>query len=47
MPVREEQKIHHHIVAMWEHLNEKVRKNTKDANIELRALKIERDERDV
>ena len=40
-------KIHHHMVARREHLNEKVRKNAKDVNIELGALRIERDERDV
>ena len=47
MPVREEQKIHHHMVAMREHLNEKVGKNTKDVNIDFGASRIERDERDV
>ena len=40
-------KIHHHMVAMWKHLNEKVRRNTKHINIELGALRTEIDERDV
>ena len=28
-------KIYHHMVAMWKHLNERVQRNTKHANIEL------------
>ena len=40
-------KIHRHMEAMREHLNEKVRKNIRDANIELGALRMERDERNV
>ena len=40
-------KIHRHMVAMREHLNEKVRKNRRDANIKLGALRMERDERNV
>ena len=39
--------IHHHMVAMQVHLNENVRKNTKNVNIELGALKTERYEKDV
>ena len=39
-------KIYHHIVAMRERLNEKVQKNKKEVNIELSALRMERDERD-
>ena len=35
------------MVAMREYLNKKVRKNTKDVNIELVTLRMERDERDV
>ena len=39
-------KIYHHIVAMRERLNEKVQNNKKEVNIELSALRMERDERD-
>ena len=35
------------MVAMREHLNEKVRRGTKQVNIELGTLRMERDERDV
>ena len=40
-------KIHHHMVAMQEHLNQKAQKNTKHVNIEFGTLRMERDERDV
>ena len=39
-------KIHHHIEAIRQHLNEKVRKNIKEVNIELSPLRMERGERD-
>ena len=40
-------KIHHHIVALREHLNNKVKKNTKERHLELGTSRIERDEEDV
>ena len=40
-------KIHHHIVALREHLNNKVKKKTKERHLELGTSRIERDEEDV
>ena len=40
-------KIHHHIVALREHLNKKIKKNAKERHVELSTTRIERDEEDV
>ena len=40
-------RIHHHMVAMRERLNKKIKKNTKHVNVELGKSRMERDERDV
>ena len=40
-------KVYHHMVAMGERINEKFRKKSKNVNIELGALRMERGERDV
>ena len=37
----------HHIVALHEHLNKKIKKKTKERHVELGTARIERDEEDV
>ena len=40
-------KIHHHIVALREHLNKKIKKKAKERHVELSTTRIEREEEDV
>ena len=40
-------KIHHHTVALREHLKKKIKMKAKERNVELDTARIERDEEDV
>ena len=39
--------MHHHIVALQEHLNKKIKKKAKERDFELGTARIEQDEEDV